>query len=197
MHYTHSDSWCNFFFNEHYHINDEHSKVPLSCSRMGSHNKWFIPTGQPLHSYNSTHCSAKLQITTWHSLLESLMKIINPVFGILPGQGSVDSLLLSASALLTPVSGDHGLSQWEIQRTRGEKRKAEQHVRSNQVSIVTVTFQPVPLGRSLNLPEPQLPHLWNGGGKFKTLLVKCRKQYYNYEILCYLKIIINNMSTTI
>lgn len=57
----------------------KNSKVTLSYCWLGSQSQWLIPIVQPLHTYDSTHGSAKLQITTWHSLLKSLMKILNPV----------------------------------------------------------------------------------------------------------------------
>lgn len=57
----------------------KNSKVTLSYCWLGSRSQWLIPIVQPLHTYDSTHGSAKLQITTWHSLLKSLMKILNPV----------------------------------------------------------------------------------------------------------------------
>ena len=57
----------------------KNSKVTLSYCWPGSQNQWLISIVQPLHTYDSTHGSAKLQITTWHSLLKSLMKMLNPV----------------------------------------------------------------------------------------------------------------------
>lgn len=151
------------FFNEHYCINDKAQQSPTELQPAGF-------TQQVIHSYRTA--SPHLQFNSWLSKITSYS--MTQPFGV--PEEDYKSCVWNPSDLgicwfsfvnKCPCPSSPQYQKENTGPLKGKSRDPEERrgrlnnsLRSDQVSIIIMSHSsPVPLRRSLNFPEPQLPHL--------------------------------------